>query len=80
MPAREERVLYAAPFAFVAPFLIQGRRKIAAVFGVQSAVVTEWVKEGAPLWAVGHKWQADYHSLLYWLENNKKISLLHDPD
>lgn len=53
------------------PILLQGRRVIATTFRVRPCVVTQWAKEGAPIFLSGQMWQADYVSLVHWLEENR---------
>jgi phage terminase Nu1 subunit (DNA packaging protein) len=56
---------------FVAPVHLKSRDEIADVFGVHKFTVTEWAKDGAPIFNVGNKLQADYHALVEWLSKNR---------
>lgn len=58
---------------FACPILLQGRKKIAATFCVNPATVTQWAREGAPIWREGNMWQVDYHSLVRWFEVNRRV-------
>lgn len=60
---------------YARPCLLQGRKIIAEVFRVNPATVTQWVREGAPIWREGNMWQVDYQSLVSWFEVNRKIIL-----
>lgn len=60
---------------FRAPFLMQGKRKIAEVFGVKPQTVVDWVENGAPIFMAGGKWQADYYNLIAWLEQVKPAAM-----
>lgn len=58
-------------FIFVAPLHLQRREEIAGTFFVSPETVTEWAKDGAPIFVVGNKYQADYHALTNWLIKNR---------
>ena len=55
----------------LAPLHIKRREDIADIFGVSSETVTEWAKDGAPIFLAGNKYQADYHALVGWLSKNR---------
>lgn len=55
----------------LAPLHIKRREDIANIFGVSSETVTQWAREGAPIFLVGNKYQTDYHSLINWLSKNR---------
>lgn len=57
------------------PVLLQGRRQIAACFRVRPAVVTQWAREGAPMYQAGQMWQADYMRMVLWLERHSPVTL-----
>lgn len=58
------------PF-LLAPLHIKRKEDISDIFGVSPETVTEWAKEGAPIFIAGNKYQADYHALIAWLCKNK---------
>jgi hypothetical protein len=55
----------------LAPVHLKRKAGIADRFGVCAETVTQWAKEGAPIFLVGNKYQADYHSLVAWLSRNR---------
>lgn len=55
----------------LAPLHIKTKKDIAGIFGVSEATVAAWAKEGAPIFLLGNKYQADYHSLVNWFSKNK---------
>lgn len=57
--------------SYLQPFLMQGKKRIAEVFKVKPETVTEWVRDGAPIFLVGKMWQAEYSNLVRWLEEVK---------
>lgn len=58
----------------LAPLHIKRKEDIADVFGVAPETVTEWAREGAPIFIAGNKYQVDYHALVQWLSKNKAVS------
>ena len=57
------------------PVHLKGAEAIAARFGVNSNTVKKWAREGAPIYNVGRKYQANYLRLSQWLEKNFSVSV-----
>mgnify|MGYP003620302078 CR=1 FL=1 len=55
----------------LAPLHIKRKEDIADTFDVSPETVTEWAREGAPIFMAGNKYQADYYALINWLSKNK---------
>ena len=51
-----------------------GSRSIAGVFGVGRSTIRAWKKAGAPIYIVGHCYQANYAELWEWLQKHEKTS------
>ena len=56
------------------PAHLVGREAIAKVFGVGPRTINRWVEEGAPIFMVGKKRQANYDDLWRWLAQNRQKS------
>lgn len=57
----------------LAPLHLKRKEDIAALFEVAPETITTWAKEGAPIFLVGNKYQADYYALVTWLSKNKPV-------
>jgi len=57
----------------VAPLHLRSKSEIADTFGVSRETVLKWAREGAPVFLVAKRYQADYHAMVEWLSKNKKI-------
>ena len=55
----------------LAPLHIKRREEIADMFDVSESTVTEWARDGAPIFIAGNKYQVEYYSLVQWLAKNK---------
>lgn len=63
--------------AFNSPVLIpihlRGADEIAEVFGVARAAVIGWLRDGAPIYLIGKKYQANYYELWYWIQKKRAL-------
>lgn len=57
------------------PMHLKGAEVIAKRFGVSSKTVKRWAVEGAPIYNVGRKYQANYLRLSQWLEKKYPVSV-----
>lgn len=67
MTARDESVLV------LAPVHLRSKDSIAETFGVAPCTVVEWAREGAPIFLAGNRYQAEYYSLIHWLNKNRPV-------
>ena len=61
-----EKITIDAPI--FAPIHMTGANEIADVFQVSRRAVVRWAREGAPIYLVGKKYQANYNELWEWLK------------
>lgn len=54
------------------PAHLVGREAIGRVFGVGPKTIDRWVEEGAPIFLVGRKRQANYDALWSWLAKKQQ--------
>jgi len=58
--------------AFI-PFHLKGADEIAGTFGVSRGTVIGWVKEGAPIYLIGKRYQANYNELWEWIKGKDAL-------
>ena len=53
-------------------------QKIADTFGVSRKKVVAWFKDGAPIYRLGERYQANYNELWTWIQRGREINFFND--